>query len=326
MHRELLGLAEAVHDAPVNEPETDSIEWKSAWNLDEAKYRFETARHILGFGNRTVAAARRSFEGCSYLLAGVEPGNLVGVERLDPAKIDDAIRKYVAPGEPRWAPTYVTLEGRDVLIITVESPRDGDRIFKLQQGFGGALSGRIYARRNGQTEEANPAEHAALEERLLGGRPTVNLSLVRCEPDAVLTVFHPAEGATDRWVAREREQLMAPLAAKPKPARTTADMFSMSVLQQSDYLGRDRRNKEQFATEVNGYLANASRRFDALLLKKLIEDGAARLRIAVANPTPRNFEQVQVELTLPDGVDAYLSAEEAWDVLGAPDRPTVGAR
>lgn len=83
---ELLDLVKAVRDAPAGEPETDSVEWKSAWDLSSAKYKFETARHILGFGNRTVVAAQGMFEGCAYLVAGVEPGNVVGIEKLDPRR------------------------------------------------------------------------------------------------------------------------------------------------------------------------------------------------------------------------------------------------
>lgn len=72
---ELISLVSAVRDASSSEAETDSLEWKSHWDLSSAETRFETARHILGFGNRSLTLAGRDFEGCAYFLAGVEPGN-----------------------------------------------------------------------------------------------------------------------------------------------------------------------------------------------------------------------------------------------------------
>ncbi|HLB22115.1 MAG TPA: hypothetical protein VK605_08380, partial [Solirubrobacteraceae bacterium] len=176
---ELRALVEAVRDAPASEPETDSVEWKGSWDLADAGHRFETGKHILGFGNRSVVAAARTFEGCAYLLAGVEPGKLVGTAILDPADIDNYLSKYVLPGQPRWHPSYVTVEGQQVLVITVEAPRDGDPICTLQRAYEGAEPGRIFIRRHGKTLEATPAEVRALEARLRNERPRVELSLTR---------------------------------------------------------------------------------------------------------------------------------------------------
>src|SRR4051794_22029323 len=72
---ELRALVEAVRDAPRSEPETDALEWKRGLDLaSKAEDRFNLARHVLGMGNRTPVVASRTFEGCAYLLVGVEPG------------------------------------------------------------------------------------------------------------------------------------------------------------------------------------------------------------------------------------------------------------
>lgn len=59
----------------------------------------------------------------------------------------------------------------------------------------------------------------------------------------------------------------------------------------------------------------------ALATKAVIGDELACLRLAIENRTERNFEQVQAELVLPEGVDCYLSASEADDEIDAPQRP-----
>src|SRR4051812_8868784 len=132
---ELISLVSAIRDASSSEPETDSVEWKSHWDLGRAETRFETARHVLGFGNRSLNLAGRDFEGCAYFLAGVEPGNLVGVSAVDSAELDDQLSRYILPGAPRWTPTYISIEGKDVLILLIEAPQPGDPICTLQKGF-----------------------------------------------------------------------------------------------------------------------------------------------------------------------------------------------
>jgi hypothetical protein len=51
-HSELRALVEAVRDAPVGEPETDWIEWKSSVDVSTLEGSFKVARSVLGFGNR----------------------------------------------------------------------------------------------------------------------------------------------------------------------------------------------------------------------------------------------------------------------------------
>ena len=191
---ELEALVRAIYQAPSGEPETDSLEWKGPWDLSDADDRFETARHILGFGNRTVAAASTAFEGCAYLLAGVEPGVLSGVPQIDPAEIDDQLCKYILHGQPRWTPHYCTVDGKRVLVLVIEAPREGDPIFTLQREYRNARPGRVFIRRHGKTEEAGPADIRALEARGRGSRPKVQLQISPVAEPQPLSALDPMEG------------------------------------------------------------------------------------------------------------------------------------
>jgi hypothetical protein len=169
-HARLCALIEAVRLAPADTHETDSLEWKTNWDLRAPERRFETAKHLLGFGNRSVESARRDFQGCAYFMAGVAPWTLVGVEQHDPATLEDWLGQYIAPGRPRWTPYYVSVNDSRVLVVLVEAPRPGDPICTLQKGYDKARAGRVYVRRNGKTEEASPDDVRALEHRLLQPR------------------------------------------------------------------------------------------------------------------------------------------------------------
>jgi hypothetical protein len=165
-------LVRAVHQAHPDEPETDALEWKSAWDLRQSAARFETAKHLLAFGNRPVEVARRSFGGHAYLLIGVEPQHLTGAAHTDPAELHDAIALFVGADQPRWTPIYVTLEDKRVLVLEVDAPEHGDHICTLRREHGNARPGRIFVRRHGKSEEAGPDDIRALEERV--ARPYVD--------------------------------------------------------------------------------------------------------------------------------------------------------
>jgi hypothetical protein len=325
---ELRALAEAVRDAPVGEPETDGVEWKGPWDLTDAKTRFETARHVLGFGNRTTVAAELAFEGCAYLLAGVEPGNLVGTAVIDPAALDDALSKYVLSGSPRWHPSYVELDGQQILVLTIEAPRDGDPMFTLQKTYENAKAGRVFVRRNGKTVEAEPGEIRALEARRLSERPKVELAVERTDATPLHAVGFTTEAA-ERFARKEHDRLLAPL--QPPPERSVSGFTGIMHVQEltriqepvSFAMSGDRRSKDEFRQEVEDYVSEPRALYRAVLTEAAIETRVAVLRLAVANPTARNFEGVQVEATFPAGVFVSLYEHEVRAALDVPDRPEV---
>lgn len=158
-------LVAAVRDANLSEPETTAVEWKRWLDLDNAQVRFDLARHLLGFANRAVDVAQRSFAGYAYLLVGVEPGRLEGVSLPDPARLGDALSRFIAPGSPHWELHLACVEERTVAVLEVAPPQHGDRIATLQRTHGEARAGRIFVRRPGKTMEAGPDEVRMLEER-----------------------------------------------------------------------------------------------------------------------------------------------------------------
>jgi hypothetical protein len=84
-----LALVRAVRDGGIVATEADWIEWKSLADLRDRRSRMEhVVRHVLGFANRDPARAANVAEGCAYLLLGVEPGAVHGVDRIDPATLE----------------------------------------------------------------------------------------------------------------------------------------------------------------------------------------------------------------------------------------------
>lgn len=171
---QVLSLIQAVFEA-APEDESRSIEWKSAYtDLTSTEASFAISRAILGLANRPVAVAAASFEGVGYVLVGVEPGSLEGQQVPDSAELLNAIHRYTGHGWPYWDARTLTFNAVTVLVVTVEPPRDGDRMALLQKSYQPAKGplvseGTIFVRRPGATERASRAELEMLQDRLLSG-------------------------------------------------------------------------------------------------------------------------------------------------------------
>lgn len=315
---ELRGLVAAIRDAPATEPETDSLEWKSEWDLNETEKCFETAKHILGFGNRSVSAARGDFGGCGYLALGVEPGNLCGASPLDPATLNGKLGRYIESGKPRWSPQYIDVDGLSVLIVTIEAPRDGDSICTLQKAFGGFGEGRVFIRRHGQTEEAKPAEIRDLERRIRSGRPQVELD-VRRVGESNLPIVSIPPALEKAWTKAERKRLALP----PDPATQVQDPFRFPQPPVTMHMSIDTRSRDSYQQEVSAYMQQAGRHLRAEVIEQLIEAGVAGMKLEIGNPTGKNFDGVEVLLKIPSGPTIWHQTHEVMKTLGArrPPKP-----
>lgn len=171
---QVLSLVHAVFEA-APEDESRSIEWKSGYaDLTSTEASFAIGRAILGLANRPVAVAAAAFDGVGYVVVGVEPAALVGQEVPDSAELLNAIHRYTGHGWPYWDARTITFQRKAVLVVTVEPPREGDRIALLQKSFQGSKGalvpeGTIFVRRSGATERASRAELEMLQDRLLSG-------------------------------------------------------------------------------------------------------------------------------------------------------------
>jgi hypothetical protein len=83
---ELIALVRAVEAA---QPEDEHlwIEWKSSLDLNASAGQAHVAKAILGFANRHPATAAQHAGGYAYMLVGVQPGQISGVQPIDPATL-----------------------------------------------------------------------------------------------------------------------------------------------------------------------------------------------------------------------------------------------
>jgi hypothetical protein len=301
--------------------ETDWIEWKSTLDLAGKEGCFQVARAILGLANRLPDRALLTCGGLGYVVVGAEPGNLLGIASVDPATLDEIIQPYLGgAGGPVWAPNYVPVEGKMVLVVVVESPRLGDLIFTLRKEFDKYLSGTVFVRKHGRTLPADANDLDALQARLKGS-PVAGSDLEVCLVgdvplswlDEVAAVQAIAEGVAvqrDRLVAEARaeDQRLHPAASDTEKLpgfpvtplmaqefrRIAADLASYG-----DLLGQpDTRTLAEYVAEVD----DSAKRLVAAkkngLMGRYFSAGHGVVAVQVRNLSQRFLPDVELEVLL----------------------------
>lgn len=298
---DLVSLARAVLNAGPND-ENDALEWKGRLDLKVANGLAHVVRAILGFGNRDPAVAARFFDGYAYLLVGVEPGNLCGVEEMDLAALDQKTRPYLGDASRRWTGHWLHVDDRSVLAVVVDPPRPGDPSWALRKEIqldNTALrSGTVFVRHKASTEPQSASDHDMLHRRLLAGRNQVKLSVEWCGSPPVLPALDLSDDAIERWVYDERERQLASLAPTPSPTggpfdRVVANM-SVTALAGLGRLG-DERSPTDFRNEVERYLESASGALPGEMCLALV-DKYQPFGLELHNLTERNFTRVEAKI------------------------------
>jgi hypothetical protein len=315
-----LALVKAVAAAPATEPETDWIEWKSEADLTAKAWQGELASHILGFANRDPRGAARNVEGCAYLLVGVEAGALGGITPVDSAQLDDGISRYLGGADgPRWEPDYIEIDGKTVLVITVEAPRDGDPIFTLRKAFSTTAGrtqheGRIFVRQLGKTSpEPTSAEIEMLTRRLRPPRQGLDLELVRSGDDPVVPLLLTEKSRQD-WLVRRRAQLLEGVPKGPVGDVGNALLTVTRGL-------RENRTPATYRKEVDVYIEELDAAFEELARADAVRRGLGRVSLSVRNNSDENFRGLLVELHIAGEVMAFFDDEEALALFENPKPP-----
>ncbi|MEU8296470.1 ATP-binding protein [Micromonospora sp. NPDC048909] len=334
--QEFSSLALAVKNARESD-ETDWIEWKSVLDLASAEGKISIARGIIGMANRSPGAASGYCEGRSYFLVGVKPGEVIGMDEVDPAVLEDRLRPYLGDDGPRFRPYWVSVDGRSVLIIEVAAPRDGDPIHHLRKdGPGGWRDGDIFVRRGAKTPRASSIELRRLFERAKSASELHGITLALAEPREVATVDF-SDDAVEDWVAATRRQLLASLPHPGLQERAALHLglpaesaISRLAHEAQEEISRgirgalrrreEDRTPEQYREEVERYLQRCK---DGLSYvgRRAAAEKLTPVKLTVSNETKENYSAVKVVLYMPGAVEAVQPSTRAMNEGRLPALP-----
>lgn len=344
-------LVLAIHQAPASTQETNALEWKGEVDLAAKRWQAEMGRQVLGMANRDPDTAAKGLGGCAYIVLGVSPGDLVGTPVHDTAKIESWISPYVGqpPNAPEWTPTYVQVEGKDVLILTVEPARLGHPAWPCRRDYSpdprtpgadpkqAVREGAVYVRHKASTREATAADIEMLSRRAGAARRRVSGISLALEADSRAVAIDMSPGSIAAWSEREREALKPPPpahTAPPAPRRTTsvnpADELGLKATARllanlDESVGKsfweaDARTPEAYQKEVDAYLAKAAKVLPAVLLGRAHRARLGRVSVLVRNDSDDPIRQLQVEIYLPGS--GFMAMDEGDIPMEAlPKRP-----
>jgi hypothetical protein len=320
---DLVKLVEAVV-AGKDEDEADWVEWKSTLDLATPKGTFNLARQILGSAHRHPEQAARFMQGLGYVIVGAEPGSVEGVSPVDLAKLDASLETYLGSPGPVWGGVYVELQGKDVLVVTVEGPRWGDRFYplaKTYQGQGkssGADAGTIFVRKQARTVPAGPGDIDMLQDRLVRGhQENQSLELVvdwPAEP-AELVALDMTSDTLDEWLDHRRGAVLAMEPLKRKRMEGENPVGAMLA----ETMTRDRRTREEYLQEVDAHLAKCRKAVKSGMLDKAAGRRLNLVALRVTNPTERNLPDVELTLRIDARAVAFEEdREHDWELPKPP--------
>lgn len=326
--------------------ESDWLEWKTDPDLNSKSGCFHLAKAILGMANRPVEVAVRSCGGYGYVVVGAEPKNLSGVTMPDPAKWIELVEVYLKGGVgPPWDWTILPLEGKDVLVLTVEPPKAGDPPWPLRKELSSYRSGTLFVRKPGKTEPALAEDVDALCDRLRAGGsqlPQLTVEFIGDVPVPWL-VGQDASEAVAEWVQHQRDRLIESAQTvdyeRNRPvwevgtadrmettsaggaqswARQARQQMAADVQKtlQSGALAQfqdepDERTLAEFTAEVNAWAADSAKPALNNLPLRYCDAGYGLVRLRVVNNSPQYLSGVEVRL--------HIAFEEAQGLESVPD-------
>lgn len=313
---QLLELVSAVVGASSSD-EAEWIEWKGALDLASKRDQVAVAKAIVGFANRPPVQAARMCDGRAYVLVGVEPGELRGIEEMDLADLVPRINRYVGDDGPRWYPYWLDVEGKAVLLIEVAAPQPGDPIHHLRKTYEDYADGTIFVRRGASTSPAKSEDVRALELRVrtadrIGG---VHVELV---PADAVSAVSPAPSSIDGEIERQRaryhqsfERQRAGTDSGPSAVRTA---FATSITKATP----DPRSEDDYFAQVAAYLQDYREALAELQLAAVL-DLLPESQFVATNTSDDYLEDVEVCIH----IDGDVSAIDEFDLdpgLPAPPR------
>ncbi|MCQ3810491.1 MAG: ATP-binding protein [Acidimicrobiia bacterium] len=314
---DLLSLAEAILQADA-EDESDWLEWKRTLDLSDKQYQFELSKHILGFANRPPQNASLHCNGFAYMFIGIEPQSVTGVEKLDPAQLDDAINNYVGSDGPVWKHHYLRVHDEDILSIIVYPPKSGDPLHTLKKAYNNFESGAIFVRKPGKTTRADPGDVINLQERLLGTRLDLAITLSTTEPipwfydtDIRDSIDAIALKQSDSMLERAKNTLLA--TGRSSPTSKLPMAFQQSLL------SPDKRTFEEYQVQVNYWQDRWVEQAHISWMLRYLEGGHGLYSLRLKNLTDRNFGNVEVQLVI-RGAMVFTDLDEFKSALPTPPR------
>lgn len=134
------------------------LELKGPADLNSKSSKQKVAKFILGAANRLTEQAAEAFEGCAVMILGISESGIGGLPPIEMLELSKVVQPFLGVPGPRWDVFRVPVEhsNKQVLVVVVEPPHDGQPVYLCRASGEGLTDGRVYIRADGETREPRP--------------------------------------------------------------------------------------------------------------------------------------------------------------------------
>lgn len=316
-HKAAMALVDALRGRDDRHVERDYLELKSVEKWDASAFA-KIAKFILAAGNRTSVSEH--FDGRAVMVLGIDKSGAVsGVPERDDHVIRESIERLLPERSPDWDFIIVRdmTSGQDVVVLHVNPPSEGDRLYVAERDGHDLLDGAVYVRKGSQTRPAKSRELYALLDRGQSS-PVVDL---RIESDTDIAFAGIADSIGEGILNAKYEQLAGRRrqadahkdAEKDDPtARMAAFMrqFSGSIAEQLSK-PPSWQDIEQWQAEFEEHWVAVKHEWVGLVWPTA--------DLFVVNKSPVFLEDVDIDIRIPAGVFAidHRDRERSWQLMRA---------
>ena len=270
-----LVAAIAAHGVLADLTERHYLELKGPESLDSKSDKHKIAKFILGAANRSPQRSQEAFEGYGVMVIGITANGVTGVQPIEMLELQKVVKPFLGEAGPRWDVVRVPADDstRQVLIVLVDPPQDGQPAFICRASGEKLQSGHVYFRDDGETRQAYADEMDMLAARgASGGSAPIELE-VGINGTVVPLVVDEAR-TLDEYIEKKRARLLEalpkpnpeadPVANSPRTAYAiavdaigiSAALSGVSRIGAADFLGStepEKRTEAEYIAEIDAW-------------------------------------------------------------------------
>ncbi|KAA1399666.1 hypothetical protein [Aeromicrobium ginsengisoli] len=216
--------------AQTDSAESDWLELKSEIDPHAPTGLGKIVKFILGAANRDPEVAGRHLSGHALLVLGIQQGHRAGVPSVEDHILEQRMHKFLGHEGPGWDTVRLPgQDGKELLILIVNPPKQGDRPYPCRADGVGVATGDIYVRAKSQTRKATAADHDMLYRRGLPVSSPTELPSISVELTSPLSTYTHDEGAVDSAVSGFESALLYDLPSEVVARKEAAERHRVQV-------------------------------------------------------------------------------------------------
>ncbi|MFH5877289.1 hypothetical protein [Arthrobacter sp. NA-172] len=270
--------------------------------------------------------AERYMGGHGIMVWGINNGQLAGLSRTEDHQLQSRLEPYLTPDGPYWRGIRLPAlsSDREILIIDVAPPLEGDPMYICHKDGAGVADGDVYVRYKTESRKARSADLNRLQARAKPRTPVPEIAASLTSP-LYQVVDDPAHD--EEYIRKIAQSLLRALPEKssksihgwPSQQLGLADRTLIEAF--ATVQSTENRSPEQYRNQISEWsdkALNSLPRIKQLFLATSLPDAVIR----IDNRSDKFIKSMQFDIHLSPGISAIQASEKELSLSDEmPGRP-----